>query len=167
MRYLVLLNGRTHEVDIEGARVTVGGIEHRAVLSGVETVLERLLLLDGRPYSMALWSRGRGVWTVLSDAELFDVEAVDERTAHIRSLAGATASQTGPLTLKAPMPGLVVRVLATQGEKVVEGSSLIVLEAMKMENELKASAAGIIERISATPGRTVEKGEVLITFRSS
>jgi pyruvate carboxylase len=63
------------------------------------------------------------------------------------------------------MPGLVVKVLVAPGEKVVQGQSLIVLEAMKMQNELKATGAAVVEAVSVEVGRAVEKGEVLIILR--
>ena len=56
------------------------------------------------------------------------------------------------------------RVLARAGQRVAPGTSLVVLEAMKMENELKAAAPGVVAQVAVTPGQTVEKGEILVTF---
>jgi biotin carboxyl carrier protein len=64
--------------------------------------------------------------------------------------------------MRAPMPGLVVRVAAVVGEPVQAGASLVVLEAMKMENELRASAAGVVQAVLVEPGQTVEKGQTLV-----
>jgi pyruvate carboxylase subunit B len=166
MKYQVTVNGRTYEVELDATRVTVDGVEHRAVLAEGSGTPERLLVLDGRPYPLPMWSEGRGNWAVLEAGERVEVEAVDERTAHIRSLAKEVGGHAGPMALKAPMPGLVVQVLASQGQKVVEGTSLIVLEAMKMQNELKATVTAVVESVAVTPGSVVEKGEVLITFRA-
>jgi len=165
MRYLVTLNGQTVTVDVEADRVTVDGIQHRATLVRRESTPERLLSVDGRSYSLPMWSSGSGAWTVLVGGERFEVDALDERSAHLQSLAGTAASQAGPVPLKAPMPGLVVKVLVAPGEKVVQGQSLIVLEAMKMQNELKATGAAVVEAVSVEVGRAVEKGEVLIILR--
>jgi biotin carboxyl carrier protein len=165
MKYHVTVNGRSYEVELDAGRVTVDGVAHRAALAESSTP-ERLLNLDGRPYPLPLWNEGRGRWTVLEGGERFEVEAVDERTAHIRSLAREVGGHASPRALKAPMPGLVVQVLAGQGQKVVEGSSLIVLEAMKMQNELKAPVSAVVESVAVTSGSVVEKGEVLITFRA-
>jgi len=166
MKYHVTVNGRSYEVELDTARVIVDGVAHRATLAEGSGTLERLLSLDGRPYPIAMWSAGRGSWTVLEAGERFEVEALDERTAHIRSLAKEFGGHVSPMALKAPMPGLVVQVLASQGQKVVEGTSLIVLEAMKMQNELKATVTAVVESVAVTPGAVVEKGEVLITFRA-
>ncbi len=167
MRYLVTLNGQTHTVELEGDRVTVDGIEHRATLVQREGTPERLLTLDGRSYPLPMWNGSRGTWAVMTGGERFDVEALDERSVHIRSLSGSASSQSGPVPLKAPMPGLVVKVLASSGDKVVQGQSLIVLEAMKMQNELKAAATAVVDAVTVAVGRAVERGEVLLTFKSA
>jgi biotin carboxyl carrier protein len=62
------------------------------------------------------------------------------------------------------MPGLVLGVLVEAGQSVAAGQSLVVLEAMKMQNVLKAAGPGVVERVSVRPGATVERGEPLITF---
>jgi len=63
------------------------------------------------------------------------------------------------------MPGLVVRVVVEPGQDVATGASLVVLEAMKMENDLKATGAAVVEQVLVTAGQTVEKGALLVTFR--
>ena len=77
---------------------------------------------------------------------------VDERTRHIRSLTGGAERARGPVMLRAPMPGLVVRILVEPGQEVAAGAGLVVLEAMKMENELKAPAAGTVGAVRAQAG---------------
>lgn len=162
MKYFVTLHNRTWEIGIQGSQVTVNGEAHHAELRRVDGTPLRLLLVDGRSWSFPMESGGRGRWSVVVQGERREVEVLDERAAHIRSLVGETPAPVGPLVLKAPMPGLVLRVLASPGQKVVEGTSLIVLEAMKMENELKAPSAGIIQGISVTAGQTVERGQPLV-----
>jgi pyruvate carboxylase subunit B len=68
--------------------------------------------------------------------------------------------------LKAPMPGLVLRVQVTPGQAVAAGAGLVVLEAMKMENELKAPASAVVRAVRVQPGEAVEKGQVLIEFEA-
>jgi len=91
---------------------------------------------------------------------------LDERTRHIRSLAGGGDQRRAAGVLKAPMPGLVVRVQVQPGEKVAAGDPLVVLEAMKMENELKAGAPGVVKSVRVAPGEAVEKGQVLVEFEA-
>ncbi|MBA3522410.1 MAG: acetyl-CoA carboxylase biotin carboxyl carrier protein subunit, partial [Gemmatimonadales bacterium] len=69
-----------------------------------------------------------------------------------------------PAALKAPMPGLVVRVQVAVGDPVAAGAGLVVLEAMKMENELRAGVAGVVRTVRVQPGEPVEKGQVLVEF---
>jgi biotin carboxyl carrier protein len=149
----------------EGGVVTVDGVPHQAELSPVSGTPLRILRLDGITSSMPVVNTGPGAWLIQHGGERHELEVVDERTAHIRSLAMAGAASTAPKVLKAPMPGLVVRVVVEAGQGVTAGASLVVLEAMKMENDLKAPGAAVVERVLVTPGQTVEKGALLITFR--
>jgi len=96
------------------------------------------------------------------DGYNYDVEALDERTRTIRDLTAEAAGPTGPKPLVAPMPGLIVRVLVSAGDEVQAGQGLIVMEAMKMENELRSNGAGRVKRIVVTPGAAVEKGATLV-----
>ena len=104
----------------------------------------------------------RGRYTLWLDGFRYEVEALDERTHAIRELSSATAGPAGPAPLKAPMPGLVVRVNVAVGDTVAAGQGLVVIEAMKMENELRAQAAGRVKSVLVTPGTAVEKGTILI-----
>ena len=124
----------------------------------------RNLLLDGSSWIIPMEPNGAGKWLVQRQGERFEVEVLDERAQHIRSLVGEGRAATGPAPLKAPMPGLVVRVLAEPGQVVAPGQGLVVLEAMKMENELKATAAGQVQQIHVKSGAAVEKGQLLVTF---
>ena len=89
---------------------------------------------------------------------------VDERTRHIRSLTGAGDRPRGP----ARPPGADARPGGTRPgggrQTVAAGAGVVVLEAMKMENELRASASGIVKAVHARAGETVEKGQILIEF---
>jgi len=104
----------------------------------------------------------RGRYTLWVDGFRFDVEALDERSRAIRELSASTARPTGPAPLVAPMPGMIVRIHVGEGDAVQPGQGLVVMEAMKMENELRASSAGKVKRIVATPGTAVEKGALLL-----
>jgi pyruvate carboxylase subunit B len=161
----VSLAGREIEVEVDGERVTVGGRVVTASLRSLAGSSARQLVIDGRPSVLTLRGGSRGQWSVGARGESWEVEVVDERTRHVRSLTAGPQRPRGPATLKAPMPGLVVRVLVEPGQEVAGGAGLVVLEAMKMENELKAPAAGTVSAIRAQPGAAVEKGQVLVEFR--
>jgi pyruvate carboxylase subunit B len=164
MKYIVTVAGREIEVEVDGERVTVAGRTVPATLGRVAGTPLRQLSLDGRPETLVMQPSGRGQWAVGMRGERWDVEVVDERTRHIRSLTGGADRQRGAGALRAPMPGLVVRVLVEPGQTVSRGGGVVVLEAMKMENELKAAADGTVKAVRIGTGEPVEKGQVLVEF---
>ena len=164
MKYVVLIDGQSIEVEVDGEQVTVAGETHQATLNVVPGTPLRQLMLDGRPLTLSVEALGRGRWALAPGGERFEVEVLDERTRHIRSLTGGGDQRRAADVLKAPMPGLVVRVQTSAGDTVIAGAGLIVLEAMKMENELKAAAPGVVKSVRVAPGEAVEKGQVLVEF---
>jgi len=166
MKYVVLLDGQTIEVEVDGDRVTVDGRAHSATLGVISGTPLRQLLIDGRPLTLSVEAIGRGRWALTPKGERWEMEVLDERSRHIRSLAGGGDQRRAAGVLKAPMPGLVVRVQVQPGEKVATGAPLVVLEAMKMENELKAGAPGVVKSVRVAPGEAVEKGQVLVEFEA-
>jgi biotin carboxyl carrier protein len=98
------------------------------------------------------------------DAVLVNGQRAPFALADLRSLRarrGAAAGADGPRSINSPMPGRVVRVLVAVGDQVAAQQGLIVIEAMKMQNELKSPKAGRIARLAAQVGETVQSGEVL------
>jgi biotin carboxyl carrier protein len=164
VKYLVSVAGRELEVEIDGERVTAGGREFTASLTAVPGTPLRQLWLSGRPTGVGMEDAGRGHWTVTVRGDRWETEVIDERTRNIRSLTGASPRPQGPAVLRAPMPGLVVRVLVEPGQLLAVGAGVLVLEAMKMENELRAHAAARVRAVRVRPGEAVEKGQVLAEF---
>lgn len=165
MRYYVTLAGRTVEVDLSGEQPIVDGRPVAAELRELDGTAVRHLIADGRSCTMEVrQGDGRGEWDVHTDGRRYAVEVVDERTRAIREMTGASASQQGPRPVRAPMPGLVVRVEVVEGDNVSPGQGLVIVEAMKMENELKAEAGGVVSRVHVSAGQAVEKGTVLVEF---
>ena len=78
--------------------------------------------------------------------------------------SGGLGGQSGDSAVKAPIPGLVIKVLVTQGDQVQVGQPLIILEAMKMENELRAPRDGVVATVKVKPGNSVNQGETLVTL---
>ena len=165
MKYIVSIAGREIEVEVDGDLVTVEGTTRTTSLRAIPGTPTRQLLIDGRPTALTMRSSGRGQWSLEVGGDRWDVEVVDERTRHIRTLTAGVERPRGPVTLRAPMPGLVLRILAEPGQEVAAGTGLVVLEAMKMENELKSPAAGTVGAIRVQPGQAVEKGQVLVEFQ--
>jgi pyruvate carboxylase subunit B len=164
MRYFVTLADRTVEVDLSGDIPLVDGRPVHAELAALPGTSVRHLLIDGRSYPLIAASGERkGQWEIAVDGERFRADAVDERTRAIREMTGGGAEETVS-AVTAPMPGLVVRIEVEVGQTVRAGQGVVIVEAMKMENELKAPAAGTVARIEVQPGQTVEKGATLIVF---
>ncbi|HEX7120843.1 MAG TPA: biotin/lipoyl-containing protein [Gemmatimonadaceae bacterium] len=160
------MDGETVEVEVNGDTVRVDG----------ETLEARLEVVDGTPMHVLRLGRAThrfvvqrgdaaGRYTLWTDGYRLEAEALDERTRAIRAMTASVAVDRGPAPLVAPMPGLIVRVNVQVGERVEPGQGLVVMEAMKMENELRASSGGIVAAIRVSTGLAVEKGAVLVELQ--
>jgi biotin carboxyl carrier protein len=110
---------------------------------------------QGRQYRAVLDGDG-----VVIGGRRYDFAVEDPRS--LRGRRGAGAGTEGPRPVKAPMPGRVVRLLVQAGDEVEEGQGVVVIEAMKMQNELKSPKAGRVVRVGAAVGDTVASGDVLV-----
>ena len=165
MKYSVIVNGESFAIEVDGDSVRIGGSTSPARildLDGSATPL-RMLTIGEQVHRVQLRpGESRGRYTLWVDGFRFEVEAMDERTRAIRELSAATAKPAGPAPLVAPMPGMIVRVNVGAGDEVRAGQGLVVMEAMKMENELRAAAEGTVKRVHVAPGTAVEKGAMLL-----
>jgi pyruvate carboxylase subunit B len=163
MKYVVDLNGERHGVDLNGDQATLGDETVTAHLEDIDGTPVRLVTI-GQEVHRVVVRRGstRGAYTLWVDGHRFEGEALDERTRAIRDITAASSKSTGPAPVNAPMPGMVIRINVAVGDEVQAGQGVIVMEAMKMENELRASAAGVVKAINAEVGKAVEKGAVLV-----
>ena len=166
MKYFVTVEGREFQVTVDGDKVTVNDQSFDAHLTAIEGTPLRHLVIGDRSFTLPFQGEGGGRWIMGFQGEAWQVEVVDERTRHIRSLTGSGEEKRGGGQLKAPMPGLVVRVDVEAGQAVAAGAGVIVLEAMKMQNELRAAAAGKVASVRVQPGQAVEKGQVLVEFET-
>jgi pyruvate carboxylase subunit B len=163
MKYFVRVNDEDHEILLDAAGVHVDGEDVAAQVMPVDGTPERMVTIGDEVHRVVVRPGAtRGAYTLWLDGWRFEVEALDERTRAIRELSGASAGPSGPAPLKAPMPGLIVRVNVQVGDQVQAGQGIVVMEAMKMENELRATAAGKVKSVLATPGTAVEKGALLV-----
>lgn len=163
MKYFVKVGDEEIEVLVDGDRVTVDGETYIASLASVEgTPVSLLRLGDGMCRVVSRTGESRGRYTLWLDGYRFESEALDERARTIRELTGAAAAAAGPAPVVAPMPGMIVRVAAQVGDQVQPGQGLVVMEAMKMENQLRATSAGTVRAVLVQPGTAVEKGAVLL-----
>ena len=166
MRYFVTIGSQTLDVEVDGNRVLVGGKPLEAHLAAVTATPLYHLLLGGASWTVAAQSLDQpGRWALGVVGERVEVEVVDERTRHLTGVTGAHSTPVGG-TVRAPMPGLVVRVEVREGQRVEVGAGLVVVEAMKMENELRATRPGVVATVHVQVGQAVEKGTPLVTLAS-
>lgn len=163
MKYIVDVNGERITVELDGAQASIDGQVMDVGLTAIDGTPVRLIRIGERVHRViARRGASRGAWVLDIDGVRVETDALDERMRTIRDLTAAATVSSGPAPLRAPMPGLVVRVQVAVGDAVTAGQGLVVVEAMKMENELRATANGIVTAVHATVGTAVEKGAMLV-----
>ncbi|HXC95294.1 MAG TPA: biotin/lipoyl-containing protein [Edaphobacter sp.] len=160
MTIWVEVGGKKHRVELPshaGAGIAECSVDGRVLIVDVRMLEPGLmsLLIEGRQYRCVLDGDG-----VVIDGRRYGFEVDDLRSLRGRRRAGGGAQ--GPRPVKAPMPGRVVRLLVSVEDEVAEGQGVVVIEAMKMQNELKSPKAGRVARIGVGMGDTVGSGDVLI-----
>jgi pyruvate carboxylase subunit B len=166
MLYHVTLVDRTFQVRVSPEGVEIDGRLVETDLARLEGTLLKGLRVDSASHHVVAYHLARGRWDLNISGYPLEVEVVDDRTRAIRELTGAAAAGAGPKPVVAPMPGLVVKVDVSAGDAVEPGEGVVIVEAMKMENELKAEAGGVVARVHVRAGDTVDKGQVLVDFES-
>ncbi|HLZ27338.1 MAG TPA: biotin/lipoyl-containing protein [Chloroflexota bacterium] len=165
--YQVTIDERVVRVRVrrDGERVLVrvdDGEEQAVQLGTIRGPLRWLGLGDRRTDLMAVVDAD-GIRLAVDGLEL-RAEVLDEARARLASVAGGRAGSHIRRELKAPMPGLLVKVLCQVGDVVEAGQPLVVLQAMKMENELSLPRGGTIKSVGGEPGQSVEQGQVLVVL---
>jgi pyruvate carboxylase subunit B len=163
VKYFVTVGDDNYEISVDGEAVSLDGESVRAHVEDLSGTPIQLVAI-GNAVHRVVARRGdaRGQYDVAVDGFRFSVEALDERARVIRELSGASTRPAGPAHLAAPMPGMIVRVSVVEGDQVRAGQGLVVMEAMKMENELRAATAGVVRRVMVSAGNAVEKGTLLL-----
>ncbi|MDX1437363.1 MAG: biotin/lipoyl-containing protein [Anaerolineales bacterium] len=147
---------------IDESHVSVDGKVYKVDLTSMSDQPVYSLLLDGLSYE-ALVSPSDEVWQVLIKGELYSVQVEDERERRLRAAGGAQIGENREFHLKAPMPGLVISVPVEEGQEVEQGDVLVILESMKMQNELRSPRAGKVTRVKVAEGATVDQKETLLS----
>jgi biotin carboxyl carrier protein len=164
MKWVVRRDGQARQVAVEreGDRfeVAIDGRPHRVELVRLDGSFASLRFIDdGRSFQITYFQRGNGSWRVGVGQREFDLAVLTPAEA-VEAVSGARES--GPSRLTAPIPGKVVAVKAAPGDEVEAGRPLVVLEAMKMENELAAARSGRVAAVHVAAGDTVESGQLLV-----
>jgi glutaconyl-CoA/methylmalonyl-CoA decarboxylase subunit gamma len=165
VKYVATVGGRSEVVELTGTdgvyRVTVGDttweVDGRFTAQGIYS-----LLIGGVSYVADVVDRD-GTCVVHVGGETYEVR-VEEQTRWIIRTRGGTADAARGQTVTAPLPGKITHVAVTPGARVQAGDTLLVIEAMKMENEFRASADGVVLEVRVEPGQAVNAGDTLVVI---
>lgn len=164
MKYVTTIEGKEFEIEVVDDRhVRVG---NRLLEVNFETVSGQpvySLIVDGKSYESYVYP-GDEDWQVLLRGRQFQAKVEDEREKRLKAAAGGGVAEGGEFHLKAPMPGLVVAIPVSEGQEVTKGQVLVILESMKMQNELKSPRDGTISHIKVKAGESVEQKQVLLNL---
>lgn len=163
MKYITTVEGKQFTIEvIDEKHVSVDGKLYEVDFEAVSGQPVYSLILDGKSHETYI-ARGDENWQVLLRGRLYPVTVEDEREKRLRAAAGGGVAESGEFILKAPMPGLVVAVPVSEGQEVKKGQVILILESMKMQNELKAPRDGVIQRIKVKAGESVEQKQSLLS----
>jgi biotin carboxyl carrier protein len=163
MKYVTTINDREFVVEIlDEHRILVDGVHHQVDFMQVGDQPVYSLLVEGESFEGLVYPAEEG-WQVLLHGYQYPAQVEDERERRLRAALGSRVSEAGEFHLRAPMPGLVVAIPVLDGQKVERGDVLLVLESMKMQNELKAPRPGTVGRIRVQPGDSVELKQTLLS----
>ena len=163
VKYFARIGNNEYEVEITDSQVLLDGapVDVDIVRGGVPELYS--VLFGGQSHEMLITS-DRFNYTVSIRSEQFQVQVQDERARRLNQARKLPALPEGELAITAPIPGLVVKVLINVGDPVEEEQPLVILEAMKMENEIRSMRAGVVRSILVTPGQRVEQNAVLVVL---
>ena len=161
MTYDVVVDGKTHQLELTRGdktwhcKIDGQGIEVDAALTARDVLS---VLVEGKAYEIKRERSLQGELHMVIGSARYAVDVQDPRSLRRHAVAGA---DTGPQRLKAPMPGKVIRIMVREKDAVKAGESLLVMEAMKMQNEMKSPKDGKVQKILTAEGSTVNAGDTL------
>ena len=165
MKYITTIGDKQFLVEIiDDRHVSVDGKVYEVDFESVSGQPVYSLIVDGKSHESYV-AQADDIWQVLLRGRLYPVTVEDEREKRLRAAAGGGLAETGEFHLKAPMPGLVVAVPVEEGQEVKRGQVLLILESMKMQNELKAPRDGKVNRIRVKAGESVEQRQTLLSVQ--
>jgi len=164
MKYIATLADQIFEIEINAEdQITVNGERLSIDFRSVSGQPIYSLIVNGQSHEAYVQPTEAGL-EVLLQGQLHIVEVEDERQRKLRESSGGPVLHSGEYNLRAPMPGMIVAVPVVEGQAVTKGQDLIILESMKMQNELKAPRDGTVGRVRVRTGDRVEHKQVLVTL---
>jgi biotin carboxyl carrier protein len=164
MIYITTIGDKEYTVEVlDRGHISVNGKVMQVDFESISGQPVYSLLIDGRSYE-AFVNSGEEDLQVLLLGHQYPVKVEDAREKRLKAAAGGTAQGSGEFPLKAPMPGLVAAIPVQENEQVEKGQVLLVLESMKMQNELRSPRAGKVQRIKVKVGESVEQKQLLLSI---
>lgn len=162
MHYAAIVQGEDREVEIVEVapgrfEITVDG-RKRVVDAHAVSDSSMSCLIDDHAYEVHFEANPKGGENLLVRGHIVPVEVIDLRSLRLRRAQAAGGEHAGPAVIASPMSGKIVSVLVKEGQQVRAGDGVVVVEAMKMENELRAPKAGVVQELVAQVGATVDGG---------
>ena len=165
MKYITTVDGKEYLIEVvDEKHIRVGDRLLEVDFESVNGQPVFSVILDGKSYESFISESDEG-WQVLMRGRQYQITVEDEREKRLRAAAGGGVAEGGEFNLKAPMPGLVVAIPVSEGQEIKKGQVLIILESMKMQNELKSPKDGIVERIRVKAGESVEQKQALLSVK--
>jgi len=164
MKYIATVKDREYTIEIDPDRGILIDDQPQEIdfqRVGQSGILS--LLMNHRSIS-AVVEEGHDHWDVLIQGELYAVRVQDERVYRLERMRSAGVAVDGQAVVTSPMPGIIVAVPIAVGDIVRHGDKVVVLESMKMENELRAPCDGVVTHVHVTAGANVEKDQELVAI---
>jgi biotin carboxyl carrier protein len=163
MKYVTTIGEHNYVIEIVDERhILLDDVPYEVDFDSVSGQPVYSLLLDGESFESYVYSGEDGL-EVLLHGTLYPATVEDEREMRLRAASGRSVAERGEFHLRAPMPGLVVAVLVNEGQKIEKGDILVILESMKMQNELKSPRAGTVQRVRVKNNDSVELRQTLLS----
>lgn len=164
MKYITTVNGQEYVIEIDQENeIRVDGKRHGIDFQQLEPGGALSLLIDNRSLE-AIVDEREDAWEVLLHGELYTVHVQDERAYRLAQARGQLSDASEAVVIRSPMPGLILEVLVEEGAIVQPGQTVVILESMKMENELRAGRGGMVTRVHVGKGDSVEKNQELVAI---
>lgn len=165
MKYITTVNKKEFSIELlDDKQILVNGDPFELDFQMLGSGGLVSLLLNQRSFEGAVDAHDEGWWQVLLHGEVYEATVQDERVYRLAQARGELAADTGEVMIKSPMPGVIVKTPVQVGDAVSQGQTVIILESMKMENELKATRDAVVLAVKVAAGQAVEKNEVLIVI---
>lgn len=164
MNYIATVDGQAYSIGLDEDGITLDGTPVKVDLQSIDGGFHYSLLVGSASHEVFV-ERCEDVCFVTLGGQRYRVQVEDERDRQLGKRR-ATVEEVGDAEVTSPMPGVVVAVLVNPGQEVRTGEGLLILEAMKMENEIRAQRTGVVEAVHVTPGQRVGQNDLLVRIGS-